>query len=99
MEEILKNLLLYVFLISLFPLIKASKNFYTEWTESENEHWQMRGCPPFIVFHLAMFLFLPMIFGKDLEQLSNKQLTKHRDQLRYWLVITFLLSLACQLNP
>ncbi|EPM4617720.1 hypothetical protein ACTJ29_004288, partial [Vibrio vulnificus] len=98
MSELFNTLMVCAVLVSLFPLIKSSKSFYDEWSEMENEHWRSRGAPPFAVFHFGMFLFVPMLFGKDLEQLNNKSLIKRRNDLRYSFAIFSLLLLASQLN-
>jgi len=97
-SELLNTLMVCGVLVSLFPLMKLSRDFYDEWTEVEHLHWQNRGSPPFIVFYFAMFLFVPMIYGKDLERLGNERLLGLRSNLRYSLAITYLLVLAAQLN-
>ncbi|MCU8291255.1 hypothetical protein OC525_22255, partial [Vibrio vulnificus] len=98
MNELLNTLMVCAVLVSLFPLIKSSKGFYEEWSEMENEHWRSRGAPPFVVFHFGMFLFVPMLFGKDLDQLNNNRLLKLRSDLRYSFAIFSLLLLSSQLN-
>lgn len=98
MGELFNTLMVCAVLASLFPLIKSSKSFYDQWNEMENEHWRSRGAPPFVVFHFGMFLFVPMLFGKDQDQLNNKRLIKLRNDLRYSFAIFSLLLLASQLN-
>lgn len=98
MGELFNTLMVCAVLVSLFPLIKTSKSFYYEWSEMENEHWRSRGAPPFVVFHFCMFLFVPMLFGKDLDQLNNGRLIKFRNDLRYSFAIFSLLLLSSQIN-
>lgn len=94
MTEPMRFFTVSLFLVSLMPFIKSSKLFYDCWVDSENEHWQKCGCPPFVVFYFAMPLFLPLIYGSALNHLNNATLLKRRADLRYSFAISQLLLVA-----
>ena len=89
------TLVLCVAMLSLFPMIKFSKQFYLTWADLETGHWERWGSPSFAQFYFGMIIFyFPVVFGKECENLNNDLLVCARNKLLYanitfWLILLF----------
>ncbi len=80
----INSLLVSLVLLALFPMILASKQFYTIWSNKETYHWQEWGSPSFGKFYSGMiFIYFPLIYGNECEKLNNKELMSKRNQILY----------------
>ena len=95
----ISTIILCLYLLSFFPLLSSTRQFYETWVDDEFHHWERWGAPNPGVFYLGMVIFyFPVIFGKECENLGNKKLLAKRKDVRFFVLIHVLLLLASQLQ-
>ena len=91
----LQTLVICLFILPFFALIKCVGNFIQVWKKEAPLHWQQWQEPEFVDLYWGLFgLYWPIIFGKACEEADSELLIKKRNDIRFVLLIMGLLFIA-----
>ena len=91
----LQTLVICLFILSIWALLKSATVFVNVWKSEAPLHWQHWGEPEFVDLYRGMFGELwPVIFGKACEEAGSDLLVKKRNDIRFILKIIVLLFIA-----
>lgn len=91
----LQTLVICLFILPFFALIKCVADFVHVWKKEAPLHWQQWEEPEFVDLYRGLFgYFWPVIFGKACEEARSELLIKKRNDIRFVLLIMVLLFIA-----
>ena len=91
----LQTLVICLFILPFFALIKCVGNFINVWKKEAPLHWRQWQEPEFVDLYRGLFgLYWPIIFGKACEEAGSELLIKKRNDIRFVLLIMGLLFIA-----